>query len=224
MARLSQFAYFVINVLRPLGLRRSGLPCQLMGTGMAFPWCVIANMDMGTSHLSEDLMLGLRLAEAGHYPLFCPSAVVSTAAPDTRDAMQSQRSRWEQGRLKTLQSIPLWLVEAVRKGDLKLLGLTLDASVPPLSLLTLLATFSFIFGLIGILLGEPDWLVLFSILPIIMLTVAIGLAVNGPGQTAVGMRDFLTLPAYLIWKLPIYVKMLTEPDKNWQRAKRPGEN
>lgn len=33
--RIAEFAWVIINQVRPLGLWRIGLPCQLMGTGMA---------------------------------------------------------------------------------------------------------------------------------------------------------------------------------------------
>ena len=36
--RVSQFAWVVKNKVRPLGLKALGMPCQLMGTGMAFLW------------------------------------------------------------------------------------------------------------------------------------------------------------------------------------------
>jgi hypothetical protein len=35
--QVAQFAWRVKNFVRPLGLRKLNLPCQLMGTGMAFP-------------------------------------------------------------------------------------------------------------------------------------------------------------------------------------------
>jgi hypothetical protein len=40
-ASLSAFAFLVKNGVRPTGLHRLGLPCQLMGTGMAFPWSLL---------------------------------------------------------------------------------------------------------------------------------------------------------------------------------------
>ena len=36
--RIAELAWLIKNYVRPLGLRRLGLPCQLMGTGMALPW------------------------------------------------------------------------------------------------------------------------------------------------------------------------------------------
>ncbi len=75
--QVAGFAWRVKNWVRPLGLAALGLPCQLMGTGMAFPWHVIRATDLATGAIVEDLKLGLDLAAAGHPPLFCPSARVT---------------------------------------------------------------------------------------------------------------------------------------------------
>ena len=37
-SKIAEFAWCVKNLVRPLGYANLGLPCQLMGTGMAFPW------------------------------------------------------------------------------------------------------------------------------------------------------------------------------------------
>ena len=79
--RVAEFAWRVKNWLRPLGLAALGLPCQLMGTGMAFPWRIIGSADLANGHLVEDMKLGLDLARAGHPPLFWPSAIVTSQFP-----------------------------------------------------------------------------------------------------------------------------------------------
>ena len=53
--RVREFAWLVKNWIRPLGLSAAGLPCQLMGTGMAFPWEIIAPANLATGALVEDL-------------------------------------------------------------------------------------------------------------------------------------------------------------------------
>ena len=73
--QVAEFAWRVKNWVRPLGLHALGLPCQLMGTGMAFPWDVIRSADLSSGFIVEDLKLGLELAAAGHAPVFCPSAI-----------------------------------------------------------------------------------------------------------------------------------------------------
>ena len=79
--RVAEFAWRVKNSLRPLGLAALGLPCQLMGSGMAFPRDVICSAKLATGHLAEDLHLGLQLASAGHPPFFCPTATVRSEFP-----------------------------------------------------------------------------------------------------------------------------------------------
>src|ERR1700733_11933927 len=81
--RVAMFAFRVKNWVRPLGLRALHLPCQLMGTGMAFPWEIISSAELATGAAGEDLKLGLDLTGAGHPPLFCPSAAISSQFPSS---------------------------------------------------------------------------------------------------------------------------------------------
>jgi hypothetical protein len=55
MASMVAFAWKVKDFVRPLGWHRLGLPCQLAGSGMAFPWQVVRSTNLVTSHLAEDL-------------------------------------------------------------------------------------------------------------------------------------------------------------------------
>ena len=56
------FAWRVKNWIRPLGLKLFGLPTQLFGTGMAFPFSLLVDRDLGNSRLAEDCALGIALA------------------------------------------------------------------------------------------------------------------------------------------------------------------
>ena len=71
------------NHLRPLGLQALGLPCQLMGSCMAFPWGVLSSVNLADAEVVEDLKLGLDLAAAGKPPLFQPQGLVSSHFPHT---------------------------------------------------------------------------------------------------------------------------------------------
>src|ERR1700688_4193974 len=97
--RIAEFAWAIKNKVRPLGLHRLGLSCQLMGTGMAFPWSCIGTANLASGHIVEDLQLGVDLALAGTPPLFCPRALVSSHFPSTEKGIASQRVRWEHGYL-----------------------------------------------------------------------------------------------------------------------------
>lgn len=142
-SRLREFAWRVKNWIRPLGLHSAGLPCQLMGTGMAFPWDTIARANLATAALAEDLQLGLELAADGQPPVFCPLATVTSEFPTSDKGSQSQQRRWEQGHLRVVATtVPRFVVSGIRRGDLNLVVLTLDAAVPPLSFLWLMILFA----------------------------------------------------------------------------------
>jgi cellulose synthase/poly-beta-1,6-N-acetylglucosamine synthase-like glycosyltransferase len=83
--RLSAFAFMTKNRIRLRGLERVGLAVPLTGSGMAFPWELIKDLNLGTSEIVEDLDLGLRLAIAGHGPQFCESARVDSFSRPLRE-------------------------------------------------------------------------------------------------------------------------------------------
>src|SRR5690348_7656303 len=76
--RVAEFAWRVRNWVRPLGMSALGLPCRLMGTGMAFPWPVVCSVEFASAELAEDQKLGPDLTVAGHAPLFCEDAIVTS--------------------------------------------------------------------------------------------------------------------------------------------------
>jgi cellulose synthase/poly-beta-1,6-N-acetylglucosamine synthase-like glycosyltransferase len=154
----AEFALRVKNWLRPLGLRALNLPCQLMGTGMAFPWDSISSVELATGQIVEDLKLGLDLALAGNPPLYCPAARVMSEFASSAKGARTQRQRWEQGHLQIiLNAAPRLITTAFARRNWNLLAMALDVSVPPLSLLAILVFGSFcassLFGLSGGSLG-----------------------------------------------------------------------
>lgn len=151
--KVAEFAWRVKNWLRPLGLKVFGLPCQLMGSGMAFPWGLIRGGDLANSWIVEDLKLGLDLTSNGHPPPFCPSALVTSSFASSAGAADNQRQRWEFGHISMiLGSLPR-LSYAVRHQNLNLVALTLDLAVPPLSLLAILTIGMFVIAALFALLG-----------------------------------------------------------------------
>ena len=133
-ARLAELAWTVKNQVRPLGFLHLGLPCQLMGTGMAFSWPLIETAPLATGHIAEDLQLGLVMARDGTPPLFCPEALVTSFFPSDSTAMSDQRTRWEHGHLGVIASLaPRLMVQAVRQRNVPLLTMVLDLCVPPLA-------------------------------------------------------------------------------------------
>ena len=60
--KVSQLAWVIKTLVRPLGSARLGLPCQLMGSGMALPFEIACQLNLATGHLAEDQKLGAELA------------------------------------------------------------------------------------------------------------------------------------------------------------------
>lgn len=219
--RIAAFAWLVKNYVRPLGMLNLGLPCQLMGTGMAFPWRIIRIASLATGNIVEDLKLGIELALEGKPALFCPHALVTSVFPTSSTGINTQRTRWEHGHLGAIfKDVPNLLAGAFRKRDVRLLVLALDLGVPPLSLLTLLvilvvaanAIMSFYdYGRTGTYLGA---------LLLLELTIAVLLAWVRFGRSVVSLWDLVGVSWYVLRKIPIYLRFLFRRQVEWIRSKR----
>ncbi len=221
MTRIAEFAWAVKNQVRPLGSRRLGLPCQLMGTGMAFPWACISAANLASGHIVEDLNLGLELTRAGTPPLFCPEALVTSTFPASNEGIQSQRTRWEHGHLGVIANeLPRLYMDAFAKRDVDLLVAALDLSVPPLALLVLQVTavwsaslFLFFFTHSAVPLAMASVVATLFFVSVLMAWAFYGRRIISFGSLALAV-------AYALWKIPLYARFLVARQVNWVRSKR----
>ena len=221
MTRISEFAWAVKNQVRPLGSRRLGLSCQLMGTGMAFPWGCISAANLASGHIVEDLKLGLELTRAGTPPLFFPEALVTSTFPASNEGIRSQRARWEHGHLGVITSeLPRLYVDAFATRDVQLLAAALDLSVPPLALLALLVTAVWCASLLFYFLAHCAMpLALVSIVAILFfVSVLMSWASYGRRIISLGSLGFAAV--YAFWKIPLYARFLVARQVDWIRSKR----
>jgi glycosyltransferase involved in cell wall biosynthesis len=220
-AKLAEFAWLLKNYVRPLGLARLGLPCQLMGTGMAFPWTLVPQMNLAHAGIVEDMQLGIDLALVGYPPLFCPEAVVTSAFPWDQAAVASQRARWEHGHLgMILSGLPRLLAAGVVKRDVQLLGLALDLAVPPFALLALAAFLSFAGGLMAGWLDGAEALLFASALPLFLMTVAVVWAWFRWGRQLFPFSALCRIPWYVATKIPLYLRFLVKRQAGWVKTGR----
>jgi cellulose synthase/poly-beta-1,6-N-acetylglucosamine synthase-like glycosyltransferase len=218
---ITVFATRVKNQVRLQGLERLGMPVLLTGTGMAFPWHSLQSVDLASSHLVEDMKLGLDLAIAGHPPTFCAAAQVSGALPQRQAAAKSQRTRWEHGRMQlTTTYIPKLLLEALRQGRPGLAVLALDLCVLPLSLLVVMwAGLAIAATAFGVLTGFWVAAVMLAIAGVLLLGAVLGSWLS-VGSQDLPLKQLLLIPAYIFWKLPIYLKFFRKPQTGWVRTER----
>lgn len=221
--RIAEFAWIVKNYVRPLGYARIGLPCQLMGTGMAFPWDIIRNTSLASGHLVEDLKLGLDLAKLGKAPMFYPDAMVTSLFPVCAEGIQGQRTRWEHGHLDVMKrDLPKLFLEALRSGNTGLLALVLDLCVPPLALLVLLAMTLAITSAVLLLATGLSLPLLLSALLLAMLGFAVMLSWMLFGRETITWIDLAYAPVYALSKIPLYLKFLVNRQIEWVRSNRDG--
>jgi cellulose synthase/poly-beta-1,6-N-acetylglucosamine synthase-like glycosyltransferase len=219
--RLAEFAWCVKNLVRPQGWARLGLPCQLMGTGMAFAWRDLPLINLASGHIVEDLKMGLDFCRSGKPPLFCPDALVTSYFPRSEEGLTTQRTRWEHGHLGViLGDTPTLLVESIGKGNRNLLAMTLDLLVPPLALLTLVLVAAWglswlVFLLAGIL--APA---LIASTGVTLLGVTILLAWSQFGRGIISFSALLYAPFYALKKIPLYLGFVLKRQVEWVRSKR----
>lgn len=218
---VSALAFLVKNWVRPLGLYHLGMPCLLTGTGMAFPWERLQHICLATDNIVEDMQVGLDLAITGYSPLLCPEARVTSQLPQNESASRAQRTRWEHGHLKTLLTqVPRLLKGAIAQKRFDLVGLAFDLCVPPLSLLVLLWIGIFSCALGSTLFGLPLLPVQLLSLEGVLLVISLGLAWGQFARHLVPFTTLLSIPLYVVSKIPLYFRFLLRPQKEWVRTER----
>ncbi|HEY9814471.1 MAG TPA: glycosyltransferase family 2 protein [Candidatus Obscuribacterales bacterium] len=218
---VSALAFMVKNRVRPRGLQRLGLPCLLTGTGMAFPWEMIRQSPLASGNIVEDMQLGLDLAIAGAPPQFCETARVIGRLPQQDQAATSQRTRWEHGHLQTLVTqVPRLLTTAITRQRLGVLALALDLAVPPLSLLVMLWGAAMMGAIAAGWLGVSWAIAGFLGLQGLLLLSAVMLAWARFGRSILSLGQLLSIPLYVLWKIPMYIAFIVRPQRQWVRTER----
>ena len=218
--RVAEFAWRVKNWVRPLGLNVLNLPCQLMGTGMAFPWGIVRSAQLANPSIVEDLKLGLDLARAGSPPLFCSVATVTSYFPTSAEGAKSQRERWERGHISMMTMVPRLIFDALARGDIKLLALALDLAVPPLSLLVILLAAMLCISGLAMLLGTSSTALIITATCVLAVALAIFLAWLRYGRDLLPSTEMYLVVSYILGKFPIYRRFFGGAAMQWTRTDR----
>lgn len=215
------FAWRVRNLVRPLGMHHLGLPCHLMGSGMAIPWLLLQRLPLASGHLAEDMQMGIDLARLGAPPVFCPQALVTSRFAVGRAGADSQRKRWEHGHIGVIVGeLPKMLLESARGLGVGLAPMALDTCVPPLALLLLLLLAAALFTTLAVMLGASAWLAVLAWMLVCLFVAGVLVA------WARFARDVLPLSAlpgsmsYALAKVPLYLRFLVRRQVEWVRSRR----
>src|SRR3954452_17494248 len=157
LVQISSFAFMVKNLVRQRALQRLAGRAHLTGTGMALPWPIFEQADLGGSNIVEDLALGLELAERASPPMLVEGAIVWSPAASATGTLV-QRRRWEGGFLATMfKTAPSALMRSLRRGDVRGFSAALDLCIPPLALLAMFNVAALVIAALAMLAGAAGW-------------------------------------------------------------------
>lgn len=221
-AKVSEFAWLVKTLVRPLGWSRLTGYCQLLGSGMAFPWAILARFNLASGHLVEDLKLTTDLAKSGIGVKFLPHVRVDSYFPTAVSSRSVQSRRWEHGHLGMIVAeVPALLIHAVRYRNGQSFALALDMLVPPLSLLVglvlLMASLDWVLALVG---DWAYWFAEWATVLFVLLTAAVVRAWAHWGKGILTPTELLQIPQFMLAKMGIYGRFFVRREKDWNRSDR----
>lgn len=214
--RLMSIALQAFNVLRPRGRSRWGLSAGLFGNGFGLSRETLQLVPYTAVSVVEDLEYHLRLLRAGRTVEFVDSTTVKADMPTGGKGSQTQRSRWEGGRLQMMiRWAPVLSVDLLR-GRFWAIEPLLDLLLFPLAFhvsLLLLATVA-PFG--------PTRLYSVLALGIVILHIAAAIRVGGGGRKQV--LSLFYAPFYILWKVTLVPAIVRTASRNaeWIRTERAG--
>lgn len=220
MVQVSNFAFLIKNLVRQAGLARLSGHVHLTGTGMAFPWALFAAAPLATADVVEDLGLGLDFSASGTPPLFARNASVWSGASSSEGTLK-QRTRWEGGFISTsLRRGPKMVLRAIRDFDIRLLWAALSLMIPPLALLTAFNVITIIVSLPLVALGASAIPATVQILIGAAAAATILTVWRKFGKPFLSHKAAAQLPLYVLWKVPLYFRLLKRPNVSWLRTGR----
>lgn len=223
--KMAEFAWLVKNLVRPLGYKNLKLPCQLTGSGMAFPWSIVDSGKFKNANIVEDLKLGIDYTIEGYPPVFFPELTVSSCFPVEISGKKSQRKRWEHGHLTTIiRQVPRLAAQSIVKRNFNCMALAADLFVPPLALLSLLLIIlnTICIGYALMEGGILPFVVSLGILTFFCIEVLV--AWHFFGRKILSAKQLLYVPVYILKKVPLYLTFLVKRQVQWVKTTRTSDS
>lgn len=221
----TRIGFLLHNYVKPLGRKVLNLNMGLRGNGMCFSADVLREVPWKAWSLTEDLEYGLILLLNDIKIDFAPEATVFAQMPVEAKNAETQRSRWELGRLQVIRMYTMkFLGKAFKKRSASFFDVFIDLITPPfvnmmlLVMISLIAVFGlWIFGIVATY-HLHMWVLL----------AVIGFAYFFTGMSVAGAdrnlyKSLLHLPVYIFWKIKVYVNAYRKgKEVDWIRTERDG--
>lgn len=211
--RLLNIAFSAFNYLRPKGRQRWGFSGGILGNGFALSRKILEEVPFREISIVEDLAYHLQLVMHHRKVTFIDTTAVYAKIASDKASFDTQRTRWEGGRLRLLGEQFWPTLKGIFKGNFLLVEPLLDLLLLPLGYHALL-----LFLLLLVPLGIAKS---FAILGFIVLALHIVIAIrliNG------GRKDYYSLlmaPLYIFEKIGRLGKIFSGALRgDWNRTPR----
>ncbi|MBI3110170.1 MAG: glycosyltransferase family 2 protein [Ignavibacteriales bacterium] len=221
---VTRIALLLFNYVRPLGRRVIGCSAGLRGNGMCFLSEVLRKNPWDAYSLTEDLEYGLKLLLRGVHVTFAPEAMVYARMPEEAKNAESQRARWEGGRIPVVRAYAGQLLRtAVRKGSLVYLEALVDLIMPAF-VNVLVISLGLLFVTTGLAAAGLEGADRFIVPWLCVVSMGVAYVLLGLGAARVersAYKALFHLPRYAFWKFVLYLKLSVRgrPDQ-WVRTTR----
>jgi 1,2-diacylglycerol 3-beta-glucosyltransferase len=225
--RLMAVALAMFHRLRSLGRERLGVSAGLRGNGMCFTRTLLSKHPHKAYGLVEDVEYGIAIGLAGIRIAYADEAKVYGEMVSSAQASESQRQRWEGGRMQLVRDkLPTLVKAAVRQRSAMLLDLACDLAVPPLSYVGLGIGLGVALEVgVRLALGSSSagasWTLWAVSAACLLAYVGRGVLLSGLGFKAVSALAWA--PVYVVWKVIVALK----PGRKrgaWIRTRRESES
>ncbi|CAM2005195.1 glycosyltransferase family 2 protein [Acanthopleuribacter pedis] len=212
-----EFALSSFNGLRPRGKAPFRISSGIFGNGFCLSRQVLTEVPYLAHSIVEDLEYHLRLLDAGFRVRFIDDAWVKAQMPITAKQAESQRVRWERGRMQMIKAHAGRLLGKAFRGNLTAFEAFIDVVMPPVSAIAMLLIIAFVIGPMSVRFAALGCLSL--------LVIHYGLGSLKYGSISGLIRIAFYLPWYIVWKTWIVVSSLVKQRTlGWVRTKRHDEN
>ena len=223
--RLMAVALGMFHRLRSLGRERLQVSAGLRGNGMCFATRLLREHPHKAFGLVEDVEYGIAIGLQGVRIAYADEAQVYGEMVSSAAASQTQRQRWEGGRMQLVrEKLPRLVGRAIAERNLMLFDLAMDLAIPPLSYLGLSVALGALLEAIVWFFHAPQ--VGGGVFWLINAVCLLAYVFRGAQLSRLGFKAALALlyaPIYVIWKI---VLMLKPGGKNqaWIRTRRENEH
>lgn len=215
--RLMALALRAFNVVRPRGRQNLGLSVGILGNGFGLRRETLLAVPYLAASVVEDLEYHHSLVRAGKRVQFLDRTTVFGEMPVKGKGAETQRSRWEGGRLRMVRESVPGLLRDVLRGRVR-------CAEPLLELLLLPLAFHVL--LLVVACCAPWWgvrIVGLAGVAIVMLHMVAAIVVGDGGWSDV--KALATAPLYVLWKVMMIPKVLrgARKEQEWVRTERNSE-